>query len=320
LSPRIGAFIAALCFVAPAALAQGYPSKPVRLIVGFVPGGGTDVTARLLAQRLAGALGQNVIVENRPGAGGLIASESVARAPGDGYTLLMTSAPDAAQPALRKTMPFDAIRDFSPVALVATGPFVLVVHPVVPASTARDLIALARAQPGRLNYGSSGIASSAHIANELFNAMAKVRIVHVPYKGAAEGVAATAAGEVDMIFASAASAQPLMTAGKVKGLGVSVRNRVPMFPDLPTIAESGLPGYERYGWYGVTSPSSTPAEIVNRLNAEIARVVKLPDLQQAYMKQGLVATSSTPAEFAAFFRDEIAQTTKLVAAAGVKLD
>ncbi len=303
-------------FFAGAALAQSYPVRPVRIVVGFVPGGGADSAARLLAQRLPDVLGQQVIVENRPGAGGMIAADGVAKAPADGYTLLMTSAPDAAMPALRKAMPYDIVADFSHVSQVATGPFVLVVHPVVPASSVKDLIELARARPGKLNFASSGIGSSGHISSELFNVMAKIKVVHVPYKGSAEGVSAAAAGEVDMVFAPVATAQALRAAGKVRALGVSSRERFPAIPDVPTIAESGLPGFERYGWYGVTAPAKTPGDIIARLNAAIVKTVGMPALRSAFLNQGMLPRTSTPEQFTAFVRDEVAQSAKVVKMSG----
>ena len=297
-------------------LAQNYPVKPVRIVVGFVPGGGADSAARLLAQRLPEALGQQVIVENRPGAGGMIAGDLVAKAPADGYTRLMISAPDSVLPALRKEMPYDIMKDFSHVSLVATGPFVLVVHPVVPARTVKECIALARAQPGKLNFASSGIGSSGHISGELYNAMAKIKVVHVPYKGSAEGVSATAAGEVDMVFAPVATAQALGSVGKVRALGVSSRERFPTLPDVPTINESGLPGFERYGWCGVTAPAQTPRDIVVKLNAAIVKAVNTPALHSAFVNQGMLPKTGTPEQFTAFVRDEVAQSAKVVKASG----
>jgi tripartite-type tricarboxylate transporter receptor subunit TctC len=290
--------------------------KPVRIVVGFVPGGGTDSAARLLAQRLPEVLGQQVIVENRPGAGGMIAGDIVAKAPADGYTLLMTSAPDAVLPALRKEMPYDIMKDFTHVSLVATGPFVLVVHPVVPARTVKEFIALARRQPGKLNFASSGIGSSGHISGELFNAMAKIKVVHVPYKGSAEGVSAAAGGEVDMVFAPVATAQALGSAGKVRALGISSHERFPTLRDVPTINESGLPGFERYGWYGVTASAQTPRDIVAKLNAAIVKAVNTPALLNAFINQGMLPKTGTPEQFTAFVRDEVAQSAKVVKAVG----
>jgi tripartite-type tricarboxylate transporter receptor subunit TctC len=311
---RAGIVLGAL--TAGAALAQNYPVKPVRIVVGFVPGGGADNAARLLALRLPESLGQQVIVENRPGAGGMIAGDLVAKAPADGYTLLMTSAPDAVLPAVRKEMPYDIMKDFSHVSLVATGPFVLVVHPVVPARTVKEFIALARAQPGRLNFASSGIGSSGHISGELFNTMAKIKVVHVPYKGSAEGVSATAGGEVDMVFAPVATAQALGSVGKVRALGISSRERFPTLPDVPTVNESGLPGFERYGWYGVTAPAQTPRDVIIKLNSAIVKTVNTPALRSAFIKQGMLPKTGTPEQFTAFVGDEVVQSAKVVKASG----
>jgi tripartite-type tricarboxylate transporter receptor subunit TctC len=296
--------------------AQTYPAKPVRILVGFAPGGGADNTARLLAQRMPEALGQNVLVENRPGAAGVIAAEAVAKSPPDGYTMLMMTTPDAVQPALRANMPFDILRDFSAISMVATGPFVLVVHPVVPAKNVTELIALARTKPGRLNYASSGIGSSGHISSELFNTMANIRIIHVPYKGSAEGVTATAAGEVDMVFAPVATMQALRAAGKVKALGVTSRERFPLLAEVPKIGESGLPGYERTGWYGLVAAAQVPRDVIAKLNAAVSKTVNAPAMREAFIRQGFLPQTGTPEEFAAFLREEVAQTAKLVRASG----
>jgi tripartite-type tricarboxylate transporter receptor subunit TctC len=296
---------------------QPYPAKPVRLVVGFLAGGAVDLTARLLTPRLGDALGQSVVIENRPGAGGVIAAGVVAKAAPDGYTLLMIAQPDVVQPALRKRMPYDIVRDFAPISLITVGPYLLCVHPVMPAKNVKDLIALARARPGGLNYASAGVGSSAHLANELFNTMAHVRIVHVPFKGTPEGMAAIVAGMVDMNLASVASAQPLVGSGKVKALAVSSAQRFPLYPDIPTISESGLPGFERSGWYGIAAPAGTPREIVGRLSEETAKIIHAPEVKDLYLRQGLVPTANTPDQFSAFIRKEIVETAKLVKMAGV---
>jgi tripartite-type tricarboxylate transporter receptor subunit TctC len=296
--------------------AQSYPVRPVRLVVGFLAGGAVDVAARLLAPRLTDVLGQSLVIDNRPGAGGVIAAESVAKAAGDGYTLLMIAQPDVVQPALRKNLPYDIVKDFSPISLIAVGPYILCVHPVMPVATVKDLIALARARPGTLNYASAGIGSSAHLANELFNTMAQVKIVHVPFKGTPEGMTAIASGSVDMVLASVAAAQPLLAAGKVKGIGITSAKRFPLFPALPTISESGLPGFERSGWYGITAPVKTPRDIVDRLSADINKIVGTPEIKEIYVKQGLLATANSPDQFASFIRAEAVETGKLVKAAG----
>jgi tripartite-type tricarboxylate transporter receptor subunit TctC len=304
----------------PDAWPQAYPSRQIRFIVGFAAGGAADVTARMLAPKLADALGQPAIVENRAGSGGLIATEAVAKSAPDGYTLLLMPAADAVQPALRRKLPYDLERDFAPVSRVVTGPWFIVVHPSVPARSVKDLVALARAHPGKLNYASSGIGSSAHLANELFNAMAKVTIMHVPYKGISDGVTATASGQVDMIFASITAALPLLEARRVRALGVTTRERTALAPNMPTLHESGVPGYDRSGWYGVLAPVAVPREIVARLNAAIVKAVNTPEMKEAFNRQGLEAATTTPDGFATFIRNEVAQNIKVVKAAGIKVE
>lgn len=303
-----------------ACYAQAYPAKPVRLVVGFSAGGAVDVAARLLAPRLTDALGQSVVVENRAGAGGLIAGEFVAKAPGDGYTLLMIAQPEVVQPALRKNMPYDILKDFSAISLIASGPYILCVHPVLPATTVKDLIALARAKPGQLTYASAGIGSSAHLVNELFNSMAKVKIVHVPFKGTSDGMTAIASGSVDMVLASVAAARPLLAAGKVKALGVSSAKPFPLFPNVPTMITTGLPGFERYGWYGIMAPAKTPREVVERLSTDIMKIVNTAEMKEIYIKQGLLATANTPDQFASFLRAEVEETARLVKTTGAIIE
>ena len=314
----LAAFALGLSLASVEATAQSYPARPVRIVVGFSAGGGTDITARLVAQKLTEMLAQPVIVENRAGSGGMIATSYVAKAPPDGYTLLMIAAADVVQPALRQKLSYDLERDFAPVSLVVTVPFALVTHPAVPARNAKELIALARAHPAKLNYASSGIGSSAHLSNELFNSMARVRIVHVPYKGVSEGVTALASGQIDMIFASFPAVLALVDAGKIKAIGVSTPRRSAVMPSLPTIHESGLAGYERYGWYGIVAPSGVPKEVVSKLNAAIVKALAMPELKDSLVKQGLEPLTNTPEQFATFIRDELVQTARLVEAAGAK--
>lgn len=301
-------------------LAQSYPVKPIRLLVGFPPGGGLDVTARLIAPKLSENLGQPVVVENRTGAGGSIAAEWVARSRADGYTLLLMAAAITVQPALRLKLPYDLERDFAPVSLVASGAFVLVVHPSVPARNVRELIALARSQPGKLNFGSSGVGGATHLANELFNWMAKVNIVHVPYKGGAEVAVAIAAGEVDMSFPSVTTALPLLEAGKLRALAVTSAKRASLMPSVPTLDESGLPGYDRSSWYGVLAPAGVPKDVIARLNAAIAKVVNTLEMKESLNRQGFEPQTSTSEQFAALIRREIAQNAKLVKLAGLKAE
>jgi len=305
-------------FVFSLAAAQNYPTKPIRLVVGFPPGGGPDVTGRVIAQKLTDNLGQTMVVENRPGAAGFIALERVATSSADGYTLLMMSSNDTALPALRTKLPFDLERDFAPVSLVTSGAMVLVVSSSMPARNVKELIALARAQPGKLKFGSGGAGGTVHLTAELFNSMAKVNILHVPYKGSADIVVAIAAGQIDMSFPSITIAQPLLDAGKLKALAITSAKRMSSVPSIPTLDESGLPGYDRYAWYGVAAPAGVPKAIITRLNTEIGKVVNTPEMKKSFEKQGLEVQTNTPEQYAAFIRSEIAQNAKLVQMAGVK--
>ena len=314
---RCGLAAAGAVLLGPA-WAQTYPVKPVRILVGFSAGGGTDVTARVLAQKLGEYLGQSVVVENRPGSGGMIATEAVSKAAPDGYTLLLFAAADVVQPAMRAKLNYDLERDFAPVSNVVVVPFALVTHPSVPVRTVKDLIALARARPGQLNYASSGIGSSAHLSNELFNAMAKVKITHVPYKGVSEGVTALAGGQIEMIFGSFPATLPLNEAGKIRMLAVSTLKRTAVMPSLPTVDEAGVPGYERYGWYGVTAPAGVGKDVIARLNAGIVKVVATPEMRDTFTKQGLDPQTNTPEQYAAFIRSELVQTAKLIKESGAQ--
>src|SRR4051812_5649204 len=295
---RCGWVAAGAVLLAPA-WAQIYPVKPVRILVGFSAGGGTDVTARVLAQKLGEILSQSVLVDNRPGSGGMIATEMVSKAAPDGYTLLMIAAADVVQPAMRAKLNYDLERDFAPISNVVTVPFALVTHPSVPVRNVKELIALARARPGQLNYASSGIGSSAHLSNELFNSMAKVKITHVPYKGVSEGVTALAGGQIEMIFGSFPATLPLNEAGKIRMLAVSTLKRTAVMPSLPTVDEAGVPGYERYGWYGVVAPAGVGKDIIARLNAGIVKVVATPEMRDNFTKQGLDPQTNSPEQFAA---------------------
>lgn len=317
----MGAWIASIIGMAPVpASAQAYPAKPIKVIVGFAAGGASDVTARMLAPRLAGILGQPVVIENRLGSGGAIATEFVAKSPPDGYAVLLMPAADAAQPAVRRKLPYDLEHDFVPISRIVLGPWVVVVNPSVPARTVQELFALARAYPGKLNYASSGIGSSAHLVTELINSMARVHIVHIPYKGVSDGVTATATGQADMILASYPAAQPLLQAGKVRPLAVSIGKRWVIMPTVPTLAESGLTGFDRSGWYGMLAPAGTPREVVARLNTVIGAIVNTSEMSDALRKQGLEPSTSTPEEFGAFIRNEVAQNIRIARAAGIAVE
>jgi tripartite-type tricarboxylate transporter receptor subunit TctC len=298
--------------------AQAYPVKPIRLIVGFSPGGSATVTARFVAQGLTQMLGQTVIVENRPGASGAIANETVASAPADGYTILAMGSTATVLPSLRAKLAYNVERDLAPISMVALTPFVLVVHPAVPARNAKELIALARAQPGRLNYGSVGIGSPPFMMGELFKQMAKVDIVHVPFKGGAENVTATAAGHIDMSFASIPSVLPLFKAGRVRPIAATTAKRAAAMPELPTIDESGLPGYDRSSWQAVLAPAGTRAEIIGRLNGAIAKALSGPELREAFRREGLEPHPTTPQELATLITTETASNARLLKRIGLK--
>lgn len=300
--------------------AQTYPVKPIRMLFGYTAGGAGDVSARMLAQKLSESLGQNVVVENRPGAGGAIADEAVARAPADGYTLLYAAGSTAILPALRSRLPYDVERDFAPVSLVVITSFALVIHPSVPVRDAKALIELARSQPGKLTFGSPGVGSSAHFAAELFNMMADVKMLHVPYKGPPEATTAVVAGQIDLAFPSVTGALPLITAGKLKALGVSSASRAALLPSVPTLSEAGIGGYQRGGWNGVLVPAAVPKDIIARLNGAIVKGVNSPEIRDAFVKQGLEIQTTTPEQFAAFIRNEMAQNAKVVKFAGIKVE
>jgi len=319
----LAAFLAPLfALLAAAAIsdarAQSYPVKPIRLLVGFSPGGSADVTARLVAQRLAQPLGQPVIVENRPGASGSIANERVATSAPDGYTLLAMGSSATVLPSLRAKLPYSIERDLAPISVVALTPFVLVVHPSVPARNAKELIALARSRPGKLNYGSVGVGSPPFMMGELFKQMAKLDIVHVPFKGGAENVTATAGGQIDMSFASIPSILPLYEARRVRAIAATAAKRAASMPDLPTFGESGLPGYELSPWQGMLAPAGVPAEIIAKLNAALVQVVNGAELREAFRKEGLEPHATSPQEFAARIASETASNAKLLRQIGLK--
>ena len=326
---RIARWVAtvAACAHLPAvdALAQRYPVKPVRLLVGFTAGSGTDVIGRLVAQKLSEQLGQPVIVENRPGAGGGIAIEAVAKSPPDGYTLLLMSASGTtlaapAHFASSTQIPSDIGADLAPVSLVATGPLILVIHPSLPARSVKELLALARARPGKMSYGSSGIGSATHLAGALLCLMATVSIAHVPYKGTSDSVVATVAGQIEMSFNSVTGVLALLEAGRLRALALTSARRSPLLPAIPTLAESGLPGYDRATWYGVLAPAGVPKEIVMRLNALIDQGVNTTEMKEALGQQGFEPQTGTPGEFAARIQNAIAQDVKLIRSSGVKAE
>ena len=313
----------ALCGLAAMAFpvaAQNYPSKPVHLVVGFVPGGGTDIMARTIAAKLGETAKIQMVVENRPGANANLAAELVARAPADGYTVLMMSTSHAISKPLYKTLKYDLEKDLVPVAFVSSGAMAVVVHPAVPASSVSELIALAKAKPGELSYGSAGSGSPEHMAAELLLSMAKVRMVHVPYKGGAASATDLIGGQIQVGFNTMPVAAPHIRAGKMKVLAVTEERRSPAFPDTPTVAEAALPGYAMPVWYGLMAPAGTPREAIALLNREIERVLKEPDVRERFTALGVAPTGGTPEAFGAFLQKEVAKFTKLVAETGMKVE
>lgn len=302
---------------AAAAQAADYPTKPIRMLVGFAPGGGTDATARPIAAKLGDALGQQVVVDNRPGAAGNIAAEITANAAPDGYTILMaTIASLAINPSLYSKLPFDPEKDLAPVIQAVDSTNILSLHPSVPAASVKELIALARQKP--LNYGSSGVGGTGHLAGELFNVMAGTKMSHVPYKGGGPAMVDLVAGNIQLVFATAASAVPQIKAGRIKGIAVTTAKRSGLMPELPTISEAGLKGYEANNWYGIVVPAKTPKPIVARLNAEVAKILNMPDIKQFLFNMGLDVAPGTPETFGAYIRSERAKWAKVVKASGAK--
>ena len=315
----VGALASALLVYAyaPPAAAADYPTRPIRVIVGFAPGGGTDTTARPIAQKLSEALGHQVIVDNRPGAAGNIATEIVARANPDGYTLLMgTIAALAINPSLYGNLPFDSEKDLAPVIQAVDSTNILSLHPSVPANSVKDLIALAKQKP--LNYGSSGVGGTGHLAGELFNTMAGVKMTHVPYKGGGPAMIDLVAGNIQLVFATAASAVPQIKAGKIRGIAVTTAKRSALVPDLPTVSEAGLKGFDANNWYGILVPAKTPRAIINRLNAEVAKILNMPEIKNFLFNQGLDVAPGTPEQFGAYIKSEKAKWAKVVKASGAK--
>jgi tripartite-type tricarboxylate transporter receptor subunit TctC len=312
-------FLAVACCAAAGAQAQSYPAKPIRLILPFPPGGGTDVVGRLLAQKLGQALGQQVIVDNRAGAGGRIGTDLVAKSLPDGYTLLLaTSSVMGTGPALYQKLPFNMPKDFAPISLVAYTAYVLVVHPSVPAKSVKDLVMLAKSKPGRLTYASSGAGGAAHLSGELFSAMAGVKMIHVAYKGSSPGMFSVVSGETDLMFSNALPALPQVKNGRLRALGATTPQRSALLPDVPTIAESGLRGFEVQQNYGVLAPAGTPREIVLRLNQEVGKAMRTEDAKSRLLADGSEAMVSTPEELERMITVEIAKWSKVIKQAGIK--
>jgi len=319
---RLAAACCALaCLVLPGtpASAQTWPDKPIRLVIPFAAGGPTDVIGRIVGIKLSEALGQPVVIDNRVGATGSIGAEMVAKAAPDGYTLLMgTSSIMAANPVLNTKVPYDPIRDFAPISLTGTLENVLVVHPSVPAKNIAEFVAYAKANPGKLSYSSSGIGSTYHLGAELFCVQAGINMLHVPYKGAAPAALDLLAGNVQVMFDNVASALPNIRTGKVRALGVASLKRYPELPEVPTISESGLPGYETTIWLALYAPAKTPKEIVARLNEAVVRIMASSDVQERYSRQGMAAVSSTPEHLLEYNKAELVKWGKVVKEAGIK--
>jgi len=317
---RIG--LALLVLWPAAAPAQsGWPLKPVRMVIPFPPSGGTDVLGRTFAPRLAEALGQQIVLDNRSGANGNVGTELVARATPDGYTLLLNGGGTlAVNPSLYSRLPFDTLRDFAPISLVALQPSVLVVHPSVPARSVKELIALARTRPGQLNFASSGSGSLAHLSAEVFRGMAGVDMLHVPYKGAGPALVDVIAGQVHLVFASSPSVMPHVKSGKLRALGVTTERRARATPEVPTIAEAGVPGFSITGWYAMLAPAATPAAIVARLHADLVKVLATSEIEEKLVGHGLEVATSSPRELGDFLKAEIARYAKIVREAGIRVD
>jgi len=300
--------------------AQTWPAKPIRFIVPYPPGGGVDAIARAISPRLAERLGQPIVIDNRGGAGGNIGTEVAARLAGDGYTLMMGAAALAINVSLYSKLPFDPVKDFTPVSLIASTPNIVTVHPSLPVKTIRELIALARRTPGGINYGSAGNGTTSHLAGELLRSMAKADLVHIPYKGTTGALIALLSGESPLMLAPALTVMPQIQAGKLRAIAITSAKRSAALPDLPTVAESGLPGFEASQWYGLLLPGAAPGEIVARLHRELVAVLKLPDVSETLSRDGTVAIASTPAEFASYIASEIDKWAKVVKASGARVD
>ena len=311
--------VMALLFAGPI-LAQSFPAKPVRVVVPYPPGGPTDIVARVLFQQVAEATGQQFLIDNRAGAGGNIGAELVAKSPPDGYTVLIGTTAHAINMSLFKNLGYDVQKDLMPVSLLTQGPLVLIAHPQFPASTVKEVIELAKTKPGGLNFASSGNGQSTHLSAELFNTMAGIKMAHVPYKGSAPALTDVMSGQVDVMFDTTLSAMPFVKAGKLKALGLTSAVRSPAAPDVPTIAESGLPGYEVFAWNGVLVPTGTPKAIIQQLNDHIRKAMLLPQVKDKFGAQGFAASWNSPESFGVFLKTEVDKWSRTVKASGATLD
>ena len=312
-------FGAAAALFAAGALAQ-YPAKPVKIIVPYPPGGPTDIVARVVAQKLSEQTGQQFVVDNRGGAGGNIGAEAVARSPADGYTLLVATTAHAINKTLFKSMTYDLAKDFVPVSQLTSGPLVIVANPSLGANNVKELVALAKAKPGELSFASSGPGQSTHLAAELFSSMAGIKMTHIPYKGSAPALTDTMGGQTSLFFDTMLSAMPHVRSGKLKALAVTSAARSPAAPEIPTVAESGLPGYEAIAWNGLLAPAGTPKEVVAKLNAELKKALELPEIKERFAAQGFAAAWSPPDKYAAFIAAEVDKWAKVVKVSGATVD
>ncbi len=315
----VGALAASGCF-AQSGAASDYPAKPIRLIVPFASGGGTDITARTIAQKLTERWGQQVIADNRPGANGTIGADLIAKAAPDGYTFGMISTSHSVNPSLMKKLSYDLVQDLAPITQATTQPYALVVHPSLPAKSMKELIALARARPGALNYGSSGTGGLSHLSGALLGSLAKIDIVHIPYKGGNPAMIDVIAGQIQMLYSTLLQAQTHIKSGKLRALGVTTAKRSPAAPQLPTMQEAGIAGYEVAGWYGVVAPAKMPPAIVAKLNQEIVRILQSPDVKERMSADGSEPVGSTPGQFGTHIKNEVAKWRKLIQETGIRAE
>ena len=316
----VSALIVALGSLAHHASAQTYPAKPIRIIVPLAAGGPGDVLARAIGQKLSEQVGQSVVIDNRPGANTNVGSEFVAKAPADGYTLLATASTLTINPSLYPALPYDAIKDFAPITLIGTTPLILVVHPSLPVKSVKELITLAKSRPAQLKYGSAGNGSVLHLAGEMLNSRAGIKLVHVPYKGVTNAFSDLLGGQISIMFPGAPIALPLVKAGKLRALGTTGAGRTAAAPELAPISEAGLPGYEVSVWYGMLAPAGTPTPVITRLHAEISKIVQLQDIKERWAVLGAEPLHNTPEQFAAFLKADLGKWAKVVRDSGAKID
>ncbi len=318
---RISVLTSLAALIALPAVAQNYPVKPIRILIAQAPGSATDNVSRIMTSKLAEQMGQQFVIEARPGAGGAVGTEAAARAPADGYTLFMANnSTHGSNPAVYKKLPYDAIKDFAPIIHIASTPYVLTAHPSLPVKTVKDMVAFAKKRPGQLNYGSAGNGSTHHLSGELLKMMAGLNLVHVPYKGTTPALTGLLSGEVSVMFFTVVGIEPHAKTGRARALAVTTPKRAALLPDVPTMVESGYPGFEVTSWFGLLAPANTPAAIVSRVNAESQKALALPEVSGALKKIGFDSVGGTPEQFAAHIRAEIERFTKVAKATGITVD